>query len=88
MPSVPTSVPILFLSGLQDEIVPASHMRRLYDVCRSDTKVWVPLPNGTHNETVIEPGYFEAFEEFLEKHVAKVPPKPDPAWGSQTWEKL
>lgn len=62
-------------------------MKRLYDVCRSDVKVFVPLPDGTHNESVMEPGYFEAFEEFVDEHIAKGPVG-EAAWGSQSWEKL
>ncbi|KAA8576551.1 hypothetical protein EYC84_006658 [Monilinia fructicola] len=35
-----TEVPILFISGLLDEIVPPSHMRRLFEICQSPTKIW------------------------------------------------
>ncbi|PVH76882.1 BEM46 family protein-like protein [Cadophora sp. DSE1049] len=64
LPSI-TEVPILFLSGLQDEIVPPSHMRRLYEICQSPTKVWKPLPGGDHNSSVVEDGYFESIEDFV-----------------------
>ncbi|POS86276.1 BEM46 family protein-like protein [Erysiphe pulchra] len=57
-------VPILFLSGLKDEIVPPEHMRRLFEICQS-TKIWKPLPSGDHNSSVLEPGYFETIEDFL-----------------------
>ncbi|KAK5009081.1 bem46 protein, variant, partial [Cryomyces antarcticus] len=53
-----TKVPVLFLSGLRDEIVPPTHMKQLYDVCRAEPKIWKELPNGSHNDTVAEPGYF------------------------------
>ncbi|KAK6615511.1 Protein bem46 [Botrytis cinerea] len=33
-----TEVPILFLSGLLDELVPPSHMRRLFEICQSPPK--------------------------------------------------
>lgn len=62
-------VPILFLSGLKDEIVPASHMAQLYKICRSEPKVWRELPNGTHNDTVAEPGYFTYIQHFILEHV-------------------
>ncbi|KAF2014690.1 BEM46 family protein-like protein [Aaosphaeria arxii CBS 175.79] len=65
-----TKVPVLFLSGLKDEIVPASHMAKLYKVCRSQIKVWRELPNGTHNDTVAEPGYFTYIMDFLSEHIA------------------
>ena len=41
-------------------------MRRLYDLSQSPTKVWKPLPNGDHNSSVLEDGYFEAIREFME----------------------
>jgi len=64
LPSI-TEIPILFLSGLQDEIVPPSHMRKLYEICQTPTKIWKPLPAGNHNSSVAEEGYFEAVEDFV-----------------------
>ncbi|KZF26783.1 alpha/beta-hydrolase [Xylona heveae TC161] len=63
------SIPILFLSGLQDEIVPPSHMRHLYTISRAKTKIWKSFPQGTHNDTVAERGYFDAIAEFIDEHV-------------------
>ncbi|KAK9425052.1 putative Alpha/Beta hydrolase protein [Seiridium unicorne] len=60
-----TEVPILFLSGLQDEIVPPTHMRKLYELATTPTKVWKPLPAGDHNSSVLEEGYFEAISDFV-----------------------
>ncbi|KAF2854591.1 BEM46 family protein-like protein [Plenodomus tracheiphilus IPT5] len=65
-----TQIPILFLSGLKDEIVPPSHMIRLFQVCRSP-KVWKELPNGSHNDTVAEPRYFQHVNDFLGEFVAR-----------------
>jgi fermentation-respiration switch protein FrsA (DUF1100 family) len=62
------SIPILFLSGGRDEIVPASMMKDLYDVCPTK-KFWREFPNGDHNSTVAEPGYFDAIWEFLVQDV-------------------
>ncbi|KAL2350681.1 BEM46 family protein-like protein [Cryomyces antarcticus] len=64
-----TKVPVLFLSGLRDEIVPPTHMKQLYDVCRAEPKIWKELPNGSHNDTVAEPGYFQYIEEFIRNYV-------------------
>ncbi|KAI9787929.1 MAG: hypothetical protein M1816_007329 [Peltula sp. TS41687] len=64
-----TDVPILFLSGLQDEIVPASHMVELYRLCRSKRKRWRTFANGMHNDTVIQPGYFDYVAQFLRQEV-------------------
>ena len=62
------NIPILFLSGLRDEIVPPSMMKTLYKVCPTK-KVWKEFPNGDHNSTVAEPGYFDAIWSFLVQDV-------------------
>lgn len=64
-------IPILFLSGLEDEIVPPTQMRDLYKVCKSKTKIWKSLPHGHHNDTVAEEGYFDAIWRFLMEVVVK-----------------
>jgi hypothetical protein len=64
--------PILFLAGAKDELVPPSHMIRLNEL--SDTranKTWVGFPNGMHNDTCMQPGYFTAIREFLETFILK-----------------
>lgn len=60
-----TKIPILFLSGLKDEIVPPAHMRQLYDLSAAPNKIWKPLPLGDHNASVLEEGYFEAIADFV-----------------------
>jgi len=62
------SIPFLFLSGLQDEIVPPIMMKDLYETCAT-RKVWKEFANGEHNSTVAEPGYFDAIWEFLVQDV-------------------
>ncbi|KAJ5092033.1 hypothetical protein NUU61_006903 [Penicillium alfredii] len=64
-----TEVPILFLSGLKDELVPPSNMTQLFAICQSDRKVWRALPNGGHNDSVAEPGYFEHIISFVTEEV-------------------
>ncbi|KKK16922.1 hypothetical protein P175DRAFT_0467825 [Aspergillus ochraceoroseus IBT 24754] len=66
-----TKVPILFLSGLKDEIVPPSHMMQLFTICNSSRKAWRTLPNGAHNDSVAEPGYFEHIHSFVMEEVLK-----------------
>lgn len=61
--------PILFLSGLKDEIVPPTMMRTLYDLCKIERKTWRTFKNGDHNSTVAEPGYFEAIWQWMLKEV-------------------
>ncbi|KAK4939377.1 bem46 protein, variant [Elasticomyces elasticus] len=63
-------IPILFLSGRKDEIVPPSMMKTLYETCPTK-KIWKEFPNGDHNSTVAEAGYFDAIWEFLVQEVLK-----------------
>jgi abhydrolase domain-containing protein 13 len=69
LPKVTANIPMLFLSGLKDEIVPAPMMKTLYNLCNVDRKVWKTFPNGHHNDTVAEPGYFDAIWAFLVQDV-------------------
>ena len=82
-----TQVPVLFLSGLRDEIVPwvllaysragrltsclisPAHMRHLYEICRAQKKIWKAFPDGTHNESIMQPGYFQYIADFIEDEV-------------------
>jgi len=66
-----TDVPILFLSGLKDEIVPPSHMQQLHKLSRAKTKVWKTFPNGSHNDTIMEAGYFHAIADFIGTYVVE-----------------
>lgn len=61
--------PILFLSGLKDEIVPPEMMRTLHDLCKVNQKIWREFEGGDHNSTVAEPGYFNAIWQFLQSKV-------------------
>lgn len=64
--------PILFLAGAKDELVPPSHMVKLNELSESRAeKSWVVFPNGMHNDTCMQPGYFTAIREFLESQVLK-----------------
>jgi abhydrolase domain-containing protein 13 len=61
------NVPTLFLSGRRDELIPPLHMQQLYDLSQSDLKEIVMFEHGTHNDTCIQPGYFEAIKQFYQK---------------------
>lgn len=64
-----TKVPILFISGLKDEIVPPQHMKDLFAVCQAKRKIWRTIPNGSHNDTVAEQDYFKYIYDFMEDEV-------------------
>ncbi|XP_047948665.1 alpha/beta hydrolase domain-containing protein WAV2-like isoform X1 [Salvia hispanica] len=65
--------PILFLSGLQDEMVPPSHMEMLYAkaAARNQQCLFVEFPTGMHMDTWLSGGdrYWRTIQEFLEKTV-------------------
>ncbi|KAI8093525.1 Alpha/Beta hydrolase protein [Halteromyces radiatus] len=64
--------PVLFLSGAKDELVPPSHMTKLFELCGTrENKDWVEFENGTHNDTCMQSGYFAAIREFLETRILK-----------------
>lgn len=47
--------PVLFLSGMKDELVPPSHMKKLFESCEtSGPKYWKEFEEGTHNDTCIK----------------------------------
>eukprot|EP00667_Euglena_gracilis_P014990 EG_transcript_15556 len=84
---VPTiAIPILFLSGKRDELIPPAQMHRLYvSASRSPRKLFVSLPAGTHNDTWCSERYFDAVAAFLEHNVLQRPnPRVPPLAGNHT----
>ncbi|KAL3233124.1 hypothetical protein RNJ44_05040 [Nakaseomyces bracarensis] len=68
MPSCNKDIPYLFLSGLEDEIVPPQHMKDLYEMCPSRNKQIYEFPFGTHNTTIVQDGYWDIVRKFLEEN--------------------
>lgn len=64
--------PILFLSGLQDEMVPPSHMQMLYAKAAAHNRqcTLVEFPTGMHMDTWLSGGdhYWKTVQQFLEQH--------------------
>lgn len=61
-------VPILFMVGTADELIPPKHMRLLYDTVAADVpKKLHEVPGGEHNTTFYQGGqpYYDAFGRFL-----------------------
>lgn len=57
---------ILFLVGERDELIPPAHMYELQrSACRARERKLVTFMKGNHNDTCIQPGYFDAIAEFL-----------------------
>lgn len=63
---IPENVPILFLSGTEDEVVPPSHMKTLFDL-KEGVKVWRDWPTH-HNDTIIANGYWETWSQFVDSY--------------------
>eukprot|EP01079_Euglenida_sp_SAG-EU17-18_P001376 gene1376-2754_t len=62
-------VPILFLSGELDELLPPQQMASLYSSAVSARhRNMVTFPSGTHNDTWTKTGFFEAIADFLRDH--------------------
>ncbi|KAK6944770.1 Peptidase S9, prolyl oligopeptidase, catalytic domain [Dillenia turbinata] len=64
--------PILFLSGLQDEMVPPDHMQMLYAKAAAHNRqcIFVEFPTGMHMDTWLAGGdrYWRTIQLFLEQH--------------------
>uniref|UniRef100_A0A2P2KS64 Protein bem46 isoform X2 n=2 Tax=Rhizophora mucronata TaxID=61149 RepID=A0A2P2KS64_RHIMU len=67
--------PILFLSGLQDEMVPPSHMQLLYAKAAAHNRdcIFVEFSNGMHMDTWLVGGdhYWRTIQQFLGNHVSE-----------------
>ncbi|MQM18539.1 hypothetical protein Taro_051533, partial [Colocasia esculenta] len=65
--------PILFLSGLQDEMVPPSHMQMLYDKAFENNNrcLFIDFPTGMHMDTWLSGGdrYWRTIQLFLDQQV-------------------
>ncbi|KAG6588062.1 Alpha/beta hydrolase domain-containing protein WAV2, partial [Cucurbita argyrosperma subsp. sororia] len=65
--------PILFLSGLQDEMVPPTHMQMLYAkaAAHNNRCLFVDFPSGMHMNTWLAGGdhYWRTIQQFLDKNV-------------------
>lgn len=69
MPLINPEIPTMFLSGLQDEIVPPDHMKELIELCPADVKVVEFFAHGTHNDTLVQPEYWDKLCLFIRKYV-------------------
>jgi pimeloyl-ACP methyl ester carboxylesterase len=57
------SVPVLFLSGRKDEIVPSMQHARLAEKTRDCS--FVSFESGMHNDLSLQPGYYEHISSFI-----------------------
>lgn len=61
------SQPTLFLSGMDDQLIPPSMMTDLYTACGAPVKRLARFPGGTHNETWATRDYYQTINYFLDE---------------------
>ncbi|GBB92426.1 hypothetical protein RclHR1_02000007 [Rhizophagus clarus] len=60
------TIPILFLSSRNDEIIPQEQMLKLYKLAeKSEKKVWVNFDKALHMDTYTHRGYVETINKFI-----------------------
>jgi fermentation-respiration switch protein FrsA (DUF1100 family) len=67
------AVPILFVSGEKDELIPPAHMRELFRLCpRVKGTRFCSVPGGSHNDTPVHGGqpYYDAVRAFIDDSLA------------------
>jgi dienelactone hydrolase len=67
-------VPIMFIAGDSDELVPPSHMRTLYELAtRSVFREFYSVLGGTHNDTFEVAGaeYYRRMAAFIVQHISR-----------------
>lgn len=69
VPRIPENLPVLMFSARRDEIVPPSHMDRIFDLLKSRDKVMYKYENAAHNDTVMQGEYWERIHEFIRDKV-------------------
>jgi len=84
---IPISVAMCFLSGGIDEVVPAEHMEQLYSKGRNRDEggvrarvqmSWMfTFPEGRHNDTVGQEGFFERIELFWRVMIIRTSAEPE-----------
>jgi abhydrolase domain-containing protein 13 len=79
--------PILMFSGQTDEVVPASHMTKLFELSTAArTKSIVRFPAGTHNDTWQSRGYFPPYSRFLQDPDCDIDAHLADDWANDTAE--
>ncbi|KAH9305140.1 hypothetical protein KI387_009544 [Taxus chinensis] len=80
--------PILYISGSRDEMVPPSHMHRLFEKTKHNPRcTFEEFAEGTHMDTWYVGGerYWQALQRFLEKELSSS--EENKELSRQSWEK-
>lgn len=70
-------VPTLFVSGLNDGLVPPNMMVELYRSCGSTEKQLVQIRQGSHNDTWTCPNYYSNLLKFIQSVEGLKPAPPN-----------
>jgi len=71
------TVPILFFSGLSDELIPQTMMQRLYNAAQlSSYRKYHGVPGGTHNDTCFRGStlYYHTLSDFISRLLSPTSP--------------
>lgn len=72
VPHIPPTIPVLLFSARKDEIVPPTHMDRIYHLLNTNEKIMYKYENSAHNDTVVQPLYWDRVHEFIRDKVNPV----------------
>ena len=61
------TIPVLYLSGTGDQLIPCSMMTELFNATSSESKQLARFPGGSHNETWMCNHYYHTVEYFLDE---------------------
>ena len=61
------TVPVLYLSGTGDQLIPPSMMSELFNSSASEVKLLARFPGGSHNETWMSNHYYQTIEYFFDE---------------------
>lgn len=74
LPLIPKRIPVLFLSGKRDELVPPSHMKELRRLREANGgKCTFKELDGTHNDTWLVPSYWDAVRAWMQEEIEGSP---------------
>lgn len=66
---IPSDIPVVMLSARKDEIVPPDHMDKLFELFKSREKYFHKFPDSSHNDTVMQPTYWDTVHDFIRDKV-------------------
>ena len=72
VPTIPSDIPVLLMSARRDEIVPPGHMDKIFKLLKSTDKTFYSYKDSQHNDTVLQPLYWDRVHEFIKNKINPV----------------